>query len=188
MDKIRGSSVTLAVSAKKLLIAATEAATDGDISSAEKDTLKGLVSDVKAAVKQLATDYDGARRAFKPLSKETFGESFFVLTISAYARMVIEYAELLITNPPQGVGLGAGLSAGISGTFSGLGDKFNVNFTIKHYVALIICWLWSVYIDGWGGACVITAVFLMSTAVCPDIQVFLNVMIAVIFAVVLGTV
>merc|ERR1719281_2093621 len=101
--------------------------------------------------------------------------------------MVIEYAELLITNPPQGVGLGAGLSAGISGTFSGLGDRFNVNFAIKHYVALIICWLWSVYIDGWGGACVITAVFLMSTAVCPDIQVFLNVMNAVIVAAVVGT-
>jgi hypothetical protein len=54
-------------------------------------------------------------------------------------------------------------------------------------VALIICWLWSVYVDGFGGACVITAVFLMSPAVCPDIQVFLNVMNAVIVAVVIGT-
>merc|ERR1719181_1526215 len=99
----------------------------------------------------------------------------------------MEYAEVLMTNPPKGVGIGAGLSAGISGTFSGLGDRFNVNFTIKHFVALVICWLWSVYVDSWGGACVITAVFLMSGAVCPDIQGFLNVMIAVIFAVVLGT-
>jgi hypothetical protein len=101
--------------------------------------------------------------------------------------MVVDYAELLINNPPQGVGIGAGILAGISATWSGLGDRFNVNFTIKHYVALIICWLWSVYIDGFGGACVITAVFLMSTAVCPDIQVFLNVMNAVIVACVVGT-
>merc|ERR1719181_1578574 len=187
MDKIRGSSFAVAESVKKLLIAATEAATDGDISSAEKETLAGLVADAKKAVKQLAVDFDGARRAFSPLSKDSFGESSFVLTISAYARLVIEYAEVLMTNPPQGVGFGAGISAGISGTFSGLGDKMNVNFTIKHFVALVICWLWSVYVDGFGGACVITAVFLMTPAVCPHIQGFLNVLNAVIVAVVIGT-
>merc|ERR1719463_156716 len=66
-------------------------------------------------------------------------------------------------------------------------ERFNVNFTIKHFLALVICWLWSVYVDGMGGACVITAVFLMTPAVCPDIQVFLNVLNAVIVAVVIGT-
>merc|ERR1719158_2539322 len=187
MEKIGASSLAVGETTKILLIAATEAATDGDISSSEKENLKGLVADAKKAVKELATAYDGARRAFKPMSKDTFGESFFVLTISAYARLTIEYAEVLMTNPPQGVGIGAGLSAGISGTFSGLGDKFNVNFTIKHFAALVICWLWSVYVDGMGGACVITAVFLMSTAVCPDMQLFLNVMNAVIVAVIIGT-
>merc|ERR1719262_1191323 len=187
MDKIRGSSTAVAASVKKLLIAATEAATDGDISSAEKDTLKGLISEVKQAVKQLATDFDAARRAYPTLGKDTWGESFFVLTVSAYARLVVDYAELLINNPPQGVGFGAGISAGISSTFSGLGDRFNVNFALKHYIALVICWIWAIYVDNFGGACVITAVFLMSTAVCPDIQVFLNVMNAVIVAVVVGT-
>merc|ERR1719161_2094268 len=183
MDKIRSSSFAVSRTVAKLLIAAT----DGDISGQEKDQLRGLVDEAKAAVKQLAVDFDGARRAYKPVSKDTFGESFFVLSISAYARLVIEYAETLINNPPKGVGFGEGISAGISGTFSGLTDRFNVNFTIKHYLALIICWLWSVYIDNWGGGCVITAVFLMSAAVCPDIQAFLNVLNAVILAVVLGT-
>merc|ERR1719443_2023260 len=164
MDKIRGSSIALGEAVKTLLIAATEAATDGDISSEEKEHLADLVSEAKKAVKQLAVDFDAARRAFKVVSKDTCGESFFVLSISAYARLTIEYAEVLMTNPPQGVGIGAGISAGISGTFSGLGDKFNVNFTIKHLLALVICWLWSVYVDGMGGACVITAVFLMSTS------------------------
>merc|ERR1719158_1362376 len=187
MEKIRASSMAVGETTKILLIAATEAATDGDISSSEKENLKGLVADAKKAGKELATAYDGARRAFKPMSKDTFGESFFVLTISAYARLTIEYAEVLMTNPPQGVGIGAGISAGITGTFSGLGDRFNINFTVKHFIALVICWLWSIYVDGMGGGCVITAVFLMSTAVCPDIQVFLNVMNAVIVAVVVGT-
>merc|ERR1719261_1105593 len=187
MFDIRGSSMNVASSVKKLLIAVTEAATDGDISEAEKNHLAGLVSSTKKAVKQLAVDFDAARRAYGVVSKDTCGESFFVLSVSAYARLTIEYAELLMTNPPQGVGLGAGISAGISSTFSGLGDKFNVNFTIKHFLALVICWLWSVYVDGMGGACVITAVFLMSPAVCPDIQLFLNVMNAVIVAAVVGT-
>jgi hypothetical protein len=149
--------------------------------------MEELISAVKKAVKQLAVDFDAARRPYGSVTKETFSESFFVVTISAYARHVIEYAETLCTNPPKGVGIGAGISAGISSTFTGLGDKFNVNFTIKHFVALVICWLWSVYIDNWGGGCVITAVFLMSTAVCPDLQVFLNVINAVIVAVVVGT-
>merc|ERR1719261_1300883 len=187
MDKIRGSSFDVANSVKVLLIAATEAATDGDISASEKAHMEELIADVKRAVKQLAVDFDSARRAYKVISKETFGESFFVVTVSAYARMVIEYAELLCTNPPKGVGIGAGISAGISSTFSGLGDKFNVNFTIKHYIALVVYWLWAVYVDKFGGACVITAVFLMSTAVCPNIQAILNVLNAVIVAVIIGT-
>merc|ERR1719310_2207218 len=58
MDKIRGSSMGVASSVKKLLVAATEAATDGDISSAEKEHLADLVSEAKKAVKQLAVDFD----------------------------------------------------------------------------------------------------------------------------------
>merc|ERR1719355_470904 len=66
-------------------------------------------------------------------------------------------------------------------------EKFNLTFTVAHFLALLVCWLWSVYVDGFGGACVITAVFLMTPAVCPDIQVFLNVLNAVIVAVIIGT-
>merc|ERR1719379_2399993 len=118
MDKIRSSSFGVADSVKKLLIAATEAATDGDISASEKAHMEELIADVKRAVKQLAVDFDNARRAYKVISKETFGESFFVLTVSAYARMVVEYAEVLCTNPPKGVGMFEGISAGVSSTFS----------------------------------------------------------------------
>merc|ERR1719191_1484391 len=187
MEQIRGASFDVAHSVKVLLVAATEAATDGDISSSEKAHMEDLIAEAKKAVKKLAVDFDAARRSYKTISKETFGESFFVLTVSAYARLVIEYAEVLCTNPPKGVGIGDGISAGISSTFSGLTDRFNVNFTYKHFIAIFICWLWSVYIDNWGGGCVITSVFLMSMNVCPDIQVFLNVINAVIVAVVVGT-
>merc|ERR1719146_549723 len=66
-------------------------------------------------------------------------------------------------------------------------ERFNMNFTIVHFTALLISWLFSVMMDNWGGGCVITAVFLMSPAVCPDIQAFLNVLNAVVLAVIVGT-
>jgi len=71
--------------------------------------------------------------------------------------------------------------------FGAMTDKFNLSFAIVHYIAIIFCWLFSVYVDNWGGGCVITAVFLMSPAVCPDVQAFLNVLSAVMVAVIWGT-
>merc|ERR1719160_1989820 len=94
---------------------------------------------------------------------------------------------MLCDNPPQGAGFGAAIKGGISSTWSGLTDKYNMNFAIKHFIAIVICMLYSVYVDGFAGGCVITAVFLISPAICPDIQAFLNVMNAVIIAVVVGS-
>ena len=72
MGVIGGSTFDVANSVKVLLIAATEAATDGDISASEKAHMEELIADVKRAVKQLAVDFDKARRAYKVMSKETF--------------------------------------------------------------------------------------------------------------------
>merc|ERR1719152_852619 len=66
-------------------------------------------------------------------------------------------------------------------------ERFNINFTLVHFIALVVSWLYSVFVDKWAGGRVITAVFLMSTNICPDIQAFLNVLNAVILAVVAGT-
>merc|ERR1719327_1060185 len=95
----------------------------------------------------------------------------------------------MMTSPPQGAGLGSALGGALAATWdmAALTERFNVQFTIIHFLALLVCWFWSVYVDNWGGGCVITAVFLMSTNVCPDIQAFLNVLNAVILAVICGT-
>merc|ERR1719473_744240 len=191
MSKIRDSSMRVALATKKLLTAVSEAATDGDISSGEKDELRGLVSEAKAAVKQLAKDFDGVRKGMpKRVSPDLLGENYFVLTISAYARLVIDYSEMMINNPPQGGSFGAAFMGGLKGTWDmgAMTERFNLNFTMVHMIALVICWLYSVFVDKWGGGCVITAVFLMSTNVCPDIQAFLNVLNAVVLAVVAGTI
>merc|ERR1719421_595135 len=190
MRKIHDSSIRVALAVKELLIAVTHSATDGDISSSEKAELQSLCAEARAAVKQLAKDFDAGRKSLnKPVSTDLLGENFFVLTISAYARLVIDYSEMMMNNPPQGVLFGAGLVSGLTSTwdFGAMTEKFNLTFTMAHFLALLVCWLWSVYIDNWAGGCVITAVFLMSPAVCPDIQVFLNVLNAVVLACVAGT-
>merc|ERR1719331_661038 len=64
VQAIQHSSIDLANSVGKLLIAVTEAATDGDISSNEKAKLQGLIADAKKDRKQLASDFDGVRRSF----------------------------------------------------------------------------------------------------------------------------
>merc|ERR1719375_2105592 len=190
MDKIRNASMQVALATTKLLNAVTVAATDGDISDAEKADLQNLISESKAAVKTLAKDFDAARRSGKAISADLLGENYFVLTISAYARLVIDYTEMMISSPPQGTGMGAAIVGGLSSTwdFAAMTERFNLNFTMVHFIALTICWCWSVFVDNWGGGCVITAVFLMSPAVCPDIQAFLNVLNAVVLAVVAGTI
>merc|ERR1719158_1494934 len=190
MEKIHDASIRVALATKNLLVAVTEAATDGDISSKEKAELQSLVLEVKAAVKQLAKDFDVARKALnKPVAQDLLGENYFVLTISAYARLVIDYSEMMMSNPPQATGLGTVLVNWLTSTwdFGAMTEKFNLSFTIVHYIAIIFCWLFSVYVDNWGGGCVITAVFLMSPAVCPDVQAFLNVLSAVMVAVIWGT-
>merc|ERR1719428_292594 len=190
MGKIGSSSMKLALATSKLLNSVTAAATDGDISDSEKAQLASEVAEAKSAMKELAKDFDAVRKSLnKPVSTDLLGENYFVLTISAYARLVIDYSEMMMNNPPQGVSFGAGLVSGLTSTwdFGAMTDRFNLNFTMVHFLALLVCWLWSVYIDNWAGGCVITAVFLMSPAVCPDIQVFLNVLNAVILAVVVGT-
>merc|ERR1719313_403447 len=190
VGKIRNASMQVALATTKLLNAVTVAATDGDISDAEKADLQKLVSEAKAAVKTLAKDFDAARRAGKAISADLLGENYFVLTISAYARLVIDYTEMMMSSPPQGAGMGAAIVGGLSSTwdFAAMTERFNLNFTMVHFIALTICWCWSVFVDNWGGGCVITAVFLMSPAVCPDIQAFLNVLNAVVLAVVAGTI
>merc|ERR1719387_2288078 len=99
MSKITEECIRVALATQKLLIAVTEAATDGDISSKEKAELSSLVLEAKAAVKALAKDFDGARRSQKVVSTDMLGENYFVLTISAYARLVIDYTEMMMSDP-----------------------------------------------------------------------------------------
>merc|ERR1719324_66859 len=128
-DKIRTSAMKVAIATTALLNKVTEAATDGDISSQEKADLASLVDEAKAAVKQLAKDFDAVRKSMnKPVSTDLLGENYFVLTVSAYARLVIDYSEMMMSNPPEGVGFGAGIASCFKTTwdFAAMTDRFNI--------------------------------------------------------------
>merc|ERR1719265_632165 len=117
MKEIHDESLAVGTATSKLLNAVTHAAGDGDISSAEKAELSALVDEAKAAVKALAKEFDKVRRSHKPVSTDLLGENYFVLTVSAYARLVIDYSEMMMTNPPQGAGFGAALVDGLKSTW-----------------------------------------------------------------------
>jgi len=191
MGRVKGSCMRVASSTKDLLCYITEAATDGTFDSSERAEIERQILEVKDAVRQLARDFDMSRRLLnQPMNSNLYGECFFVVSVSAYARLVWEYGELMLRNPPQGVSFGAVMVEGLKSTWdlSVLNSPINLNFTTKHYIAIVLCWFYSVYVDGFSGACVITSVFLINGNLCPDIQAFLNVMNAVILAFLAGSV
>merc|ERR1719224_98541 len=61
-------------------------------------------------------------------------------------------------------------------------------FTMRYLAALMLCFVFSVTMDNFGGACAITAVFLLNTRVGPDMMATLNTLLAVVVGSVVGAV
>merc|ERR1719262_1705696 len=188
MADISDASMDVVSAASILLIKATEAAGDGSIDAKEKSELTALQDTTKEKVKALAIKFDATRRKFnKPVSSEMLSESFFVFVLSAYARKACEYANMLCTNPPQGVGFGAAIVSGIKGIIQP-GNPYYGRFVLRYFAGLTLCMIYSVTMDNYGGACAITAVFLINTRVGPDMLSTLNVLLAVVVGCVVGAV
>merc|ERR1719335_1699953 len=176
------------VSASRLLIKASEAAGDGSIDNNEKAELNDLKETCLAKVSALASAFDATRRKFgKAVSAELLSESFFVFALSAYARKVIEFSDTLCNNPPKGTGFGAAFMAGVKATFVPSNPYWG-RFTLRYFAGLTLCMIFSVTMDNYGGACAITAVFLLTTKVGPDMMSVLNVLLAVVVGAVVGAV
>merc|ERR1719321_2356671 len=93
----------------------------------------------------------------------------------------------MMRSPPQGASFGSVITDSFKSTWINISDSVNMCFATKHFIAIFLCWIYSVYVDDFTGACVVTSVFLINGALCPDIQGFLNVMNAVIVAFLLGS-
>merc|ERR1719191_174520 len=188
MESILGRCREVVKVTGELLNFVTEAASDGVFEASERQQMQAQIAKCKDAVRALARDFDVTRRNFRtPINSELLGESFFVFTLSAYARLVWEYTEMLIQGPPHSDGIFADIMTGVKATWSGLLDPDNLFFTLKHFVALSFCWFYGIYVQNFAGTCVITAVFLMNKLSCPDVQGLLNAMNAVILSAVVGS-
>merc|ERR1719428_1222226 len=192
MTGITPACKAVSVKVQTLLMEVTNAISDGDLSSSEKDSLRKNVKKAKAAVAELSTEFDTVRRTFDaPIHAELLGESFFVLELSAYARLICEYTEGVCNNPPPaGDGVFADLSNWFSSTWKweDLTEKYNMNFAIRYWVAVTFAFCYCVFIAKWVMSVAVICTFLLSTRVAPDIQGSLDGMLGVTSAILAGAI
>merc|ERR1719379_675223 len=181
MKGIGNASSALADSAGKLLMAATEAAADGDIGAEDKARLLECEEAVAADMKMLAKDFDAARRdGFPAIHKDVLQESFFAFALSAYARRVVEWSKMLRTDPPKGEEFVPMVLEAIKETFTCENTPpAHSAIATRCWLAVMIGFIYGVTLDHYTGACAVTIVFLQSTRVAPDILQTLQVLTAV---------
>merc|ERR1719217_260645 len=184
MDGIGEAAANVADAAEALLMAATEAMSDGDVDGSEKAHLKTLVRDAKDAVAELAEAFHTVRSTFDAsVHPELLGESFFVLTLSAYVRLVCDFTDTLVNDPPAGGGnLGGDIVNCIKSTWdtTAMFEKFNLNFTIRYVLAVITGFCVSKYYFNHVGTCAVLCTLLISKRIGPDMRATLNVILAVV--------
>jgi hypothetical protein len=171
-----------------LLMEVTNAAGDGSVDSGEKASLTALMDSVTTAMKELSSKFHEGRKAFgKPVCQEMLSESFFVFALSAYGRLVIEYTQMMITDPPVGDSMGTVFVNCIKSLFVFPHVHHGI-FIMRYWLALMLCFIFGVIMDNYGGACAITAVFLLNTRVGPDMMATLNTLLAVVVGAVCGAI
>merc|ERR1719235_915661 len=145
MRRIKDSCYKVATCTEDLLNYITDAACDGSFNAGERSEIEGKIAATKLAVAKLAQDFQDARGRGSGINESIFGECFFVVSLSAYARLVWEYGEIMLKNPPQGTSFGADMIGAIKATWDlkALTEPMNMNFTIKHFIAIFLCWMYS---------------------------------------------
>jgi len=151
-----------------------------------------MIQDLKAAVAELSEAFDTVRKTFdSSVHPELLGESFFVLTLSAYARLVWEFSENLVDNPPSGGGNVFGDFVNcVKSTWApaALFEKNNLMFTLRYMLAFICAFCYSKYMMNNSATCVLLCTLLINTRVGPDFLATLNVLLAVIVGSLAGTI
>merc|ERR1719191_1262238 len=94
---------------------------------------------------------------------------------------------MLCNDPPLGASFGSVVMGGLKGMFS-FPSTHHDRFTIRYWMGLMLCFIFGVAMDNYGGACAITAVFLLNTRVGPDAMGTLNVLLAVVVGSVVGAI
>eukprot|EP00929_Paragymnodinium_shiwhaense_P003477 TRINITY_DN103_c1_g7_i2.p1 TRINITY_DN103_c1_g7~~TRINITY_DN103_c1_g7_i2.p1 ORF type:complete len:729 (+),score=254.48 TRINITY_DN103_c1_g7_i2:159-2189(+) len=187
MDAIAGSSMDVVEQASVLLITATKYSDDGKIDRGEAEKLEACEEAVTVAIKTLAEDFSKHRETLgkdKKVCEELMNESFFVFCISSYGRRINAYSKTLRSSDcPKGSSFLSELWAAITGVFTPpMPHHFRV--VSRYWWSLMVCFLFSVAIDNYSGACAVTAVFLINTRIGPDVMAMIQGLLAVVVGVV----
>eukprot|EP00929_Paragymnodinium_shiwhaense_P036405 TRINITY_DN1951_c0_g5_i1.p1 TRINITY_DN1951_c0_g5~~TRINITY_DN1951_c0_g5_i1.p1 ORF type:complete len:843 (-),score=270.86 TRINITY_DN1951_c0_g5_i1:159-2687(-) len=168
-----------------LLVAATVSSADGVIDDMEKTGLKKAEETVTQCLQKVSTQFDDFRRkaGYGKVSNELLNESFFIFCISAFGRLTIEYSTILREDAPAGTNFFWELWSTIKGVFQPP-LPYHWRICSRYWNALMACFLFSVAIDNYSGACAVTAVFLINTRVGPDVMAMIQGLLAVVVGVV----
>eukprot|EP00929_Paragymnodinium_shiwhaense_P101961 TRINITY_DN6515_c0_g1_i2.p1 TRINITY_DN6515_c0_g1~~TRINITY_DN6515_c0_g1_i2.p1 ORF type:complete len:653 (+),score=206.56 TRINITY_DN6515_c0_g1_i2:2-1960(+) len=183
MEAIGQAAKELVDETSLLLLDATMASEDGEISSAEVTTLQIGEERVQKAIKNLSSKFDAARRKKDTVSKELMNEAFFVFCLCAFGRLVKEYSTKLHTDPPQGDAVDSTLMKSAMAVLK-IDQPFAWRIAVRYWLSLMACFLFAAYIDNYSPSCAITAVFLINTRVGPDVMAMISGLLAVVVGVV----
>lgn len=184
MKAIGGASQELVDEASVLLCTATAFSEDGEIDASEKAALAAMETRVKDAIRRLSQNFHKVRQTFEhPIHKELMSEAFFVFCLSAFGRHVLEYSKVLREDPPEGSNF---ITEAIEGAKASITIPGPYHFRIcsRYWNSLMVCLLFSVFIDNYSPACAVTAVFLINTRVGPDIMAMIQGLLSVVVGVV----
>jgi hypothetical protein len=184
MDAIGEHSHDVVDAATVLLIAATVASEDGIIDNSEKADLEEMENKVKKATAALSDSFHGMRKKFgKPVSKELMNESLFVFCISAFARLTTEYSNELRESPPDGKSFITELIGGTKELVT-MPVWYHFRVVSRYWLSLMLCFLFSTYMDNYMPSCAITGVFLINARVGPDVMAMIQGLLAVVVGIV----
>lgn len=172
-----------------LLLAVTDATSDAYITDEETEALISKERVVKLALSKMSSDFDKVRREFSvPLSRDLFGGSSMVAALSAYARHVCDYSEMLRTNPPRGVTMSSAFIKILKKKvmFEPI-TRRRVRFVLRYMVGLTAVLAFAVGRDGYHSACAITAAYLLNVEPSPNLKGSLDVVIAIVFSSIIGS-
>eukprot|EP00929_Paragymnodinium_shiwhaense_P010922 TRINITY_DN115_c0_g1_i1.p1 TRINITY_DN115_c0_g1~~TRINITY_DN115_c0_g1_i1.p1 ORF type:complete len:846 (-),score=258.84 TRINITY_DN115_c0_g1_i1:110-2647(-) len=192
METIGDASEDLVEAASMLLIDATKFSEDGKIDGTDEQTLKNRQKHVKEAQKELAAAFAAARGHFaqenngQSLSRDLLSEAFFVFCLTAFGRLVVEYADTLIDSSPKGQPLSQTLAESMRAILKPP-LAYHSRVVSRYWLSLLTCFVFAVAIDGYSPSCAITAVFLINTRVGPDVMAMINGLLSVVVGIVMNT-
>jgi len=141
---------------KRLMHDATAAANDGNVDKSEKESLQKGIDDAKSALAELSKALDEHRKTHYPnevITGDLQAEHFFVYCLSRYAGLAIQYTENMINDEPRPKGICKTMIDSFCDIFNKqeLFDEHNLNFLMRGFLSIIICFYFGMYFMTYAG-------------------------------------